>query len=115
MARAPDAWWDAVARRWVDQFSNVQNAVTAYEALLEADGNDEEAQLRLKELYLKRRSWPQLFTLYEKKLPTLEGKASFGFVSGGASGTVPRAMSASVPVRRRVRSSVSRCVSVRRM
>jgi tetratricopeptide (TPR) repeat protein len=65
----------AAARRWVEQFSNVQNAVAAYEALLEVDGNDEEAQSKLKELYLKRRSWPQLFALYERQLPSAEGKA----------------------------------------
>ncbi|HVY44578.1 MAG TPA: tetratricopeptide repeat protein, partial [Minicystis sp.] len=65
----------AVARRWVEQFSNVQNAVNAYEALLEASPDDEEASLRLKELYLKRRSWPQLFALYERQAKTLEGPA----------------------------------------
>ncbi len=47
----------------------------AYEALLEVDGTDEEAQTKLKELYLKRRSWPQLFALYERQLPALEGAA----------------------------------------
>ena len=53
----------------------MQNAVTAYEALLEVDGTDEEAQTKLKELYLKRRSWPQLFALYERQLPATEGPA----------------------------------------
>jgi tetratricopeptide (TPR) repeat protein len=65
----------AAARRWVEQFSNVQNAVTAYEALLDVDGNDEEAQSKLKELYLKRRSWPQLYALYERQLPHADGAA----------------------------------------
>jgi tetratricopeptide (TPR) repeat protein len=65
----------AVARRWIDQFSNVQNAVSAYEALLEVESNDDEAQQKLKELYLKRRSWPQLYSLYEKQLPNSEGAA----------------------------------------
>jgi tetratricopeptide (TPR) repeat protein len=65
----------AAARRWVEQFSNVQNAVAAYEALLEVDGSDEEAQSKLKELYLKRRSWPQLYALYERQLPSSEGAA----------------------------------------
>ncbi len=65
----------AVARRWVEQFSNVQNAMNAYEALVEADPDDEEAILRLKELYLKRRSWPQLFALYERQAKKLEGAA----------------------------------------
>ncbi len=71
----------AVARRWIDQFSNVQNAVTAYEALLEADGTDTEAQQKLKELYLKRRSWPQLFALYERQLPSAEGAAKLELLS----------------------------------
>jgi golgin subfamily B member 1 len=65
----------AAARRWVEQFSNVQNAVSAYEALLEVDGTDEEAQSKLKELYLKRRSWPQLYALYERQVPSVEGAA----------------------------------------
>ncbi|MFT3775594.1 MAG: tetratricopeptide repeat protein [Minicystis sp.] len=65
----------AAARRWVEQFSNVQNAVAAYEALLDVDGTDAEAQSKLKELYLKRRSWPQLYSLYEKQLPSAEGAA----------------------------------------
>ncbi len=65
----------AAARRWIDQFSNVQNAVAAYEALLEVESNDDEAQQRLKELYLKRRSWPQLYSLYEKQLPNVDGAA----------------------------------------
>ena len=65
----------AAARRWVEQFSNVQNAVTAYEALLEVDHGDAEAQAKLKELYLKRRSWPQLYHLYEKQLAGLDGDA----------------------------------------
>lgn len=65
----------AAARRWVEQFSNVQNAVAAYEALLDVDGTDEEAQVKLKELYLKRRSWAQLYALYERQLPAAEGAA----------------------------------------
>jgi tetratricopeptide (TPR) repeat protein len=63
----------AAARRWVEQFSNVQNAVSAYEALLDVDPSDDEAQSKLKELYLKRRSWPQLYALYEKQLASLAG------------------------------------------
>ena len=65
----------ATARRWVEQFSNVQNAVAAYEALLEVDQADEEAQTKLKELYLKRRSWPQLYALYERQLAALADDA----------------------------------------
>ncbi|HLM71420.1 MAG TPA: tetratricopeptide repeat protein, partial [Polyangiaceae bacterium] len=63
----------AVARRWLEQFSNVQNAIAGYEGLLDADPTDVEAQQKLKELYQKRRAWPQLFSLYEKQLPQTEG------------------------------------------
>ncbi|WP_437590400.1 tetratricopeptide repeat protein [Sorangium sp. So ce1000] len=65
----------AVARRWFDQFSNVQNAIAAYEALLTVEPIDEEAQQKLRELYLKRRAWPQLYSLYERKLEGAEGAA----------------------------------------
>ncbi|TKC99382.1 tetratricopeptide repeat protein [Polyangium fumosum] len=65
----------AVARRWVDQFSNVQNAVSAYESLLAVAPGDDEAESRLKELYLKRRSWAQLYALYEAQLPRTEDAA----------------------------------------
>jgi len=65
----------AVARRWIDQFSNVQNAVGAYESLLAVAPGDEEAETRLKELYLKRRAWAPLYALYEAQLPRVEGDA----------------------------------------
>jgi len=55
----------AVARRWGEQFSNVQNAIVAYEGLLAVKGSDEEARIKLRELYTKRRAWAQLFGLYE--------------------------------------------------
>lgn len=70
-----------VARRWVDQFSNVQNAVVAYEALLEADETDAEAQAKLKELYLKRRSWAQLYALFERQLHSADGPAKIELLS----------------------------------
>lgn len=65
----------AVARRWLDQFSNVQNAIGAYEALLEVEPEDDEAQSKLVELYKKRRAWPRLFEIYETQLARLEGQA----------------------------------------
>ena len=55
----------AIARRWLDQFSNVQNAVEAFEKLREADPEDREAVEKLKELYTKRRAYRQLYELYE--------------------------------------------------
>jgi tetratricopeptide (TPR) repeat protein len=64
----------AVARRWLEQFSNVQNAIGAYESLLEATGDDAEARDQLIELYQKRRTWPKLYELYEKQLEQAEGE-----------------------------------------
>lgn len=64
-----------IARRWLDQFSNVQNAVEAYEMLLEAAPADEEAHAKLKELYVKRRAYKPLYDLLEKEATRLEGAA----------------------------------------
>ncbi|MBM4373516.1 MAG: tetratricopeptide repeat protein [Deltaproteobacteria bacterium] len=63
----------AVARRWLEQFSNVQNAIAAYEALLESTGDDAEAREQLVDLYQKRRTWPKLYELYEKQLEAATG------------------------------------------
>ncbi|HVZ36646.1 MAG TPA: hypothetical protein VG963_29660, partial [Polyangiaceae bacterium] len=63
----------AAGRRWLDQFSNVQNATQAFEALLEVSPGDREASDRLKELYKKRRAWPSLFKLYEAELGRVSG------------------------------------------
>lgn len=54
----------SVGKRWLDQFSNVQNAVEAFEKLLLVLPGDAEAVSRLKELYTKRRAYKQLFELY---------------------------------------------------
>src|ERR1700722_10305575 len=55
--------WRVIARRWLDQFSNVQNAVEAYEKLHAVEPKDREAVDRLKELYAKRRAYRPLFDL----------------------------------------------------
>ena len=62
-----------IARRWLEQFSNVQNATSAFESLLAVVPGDAEACRNLSELYKKRRAWPQLFDLYRGQLATLEG------------------------------------------
>ncbi len=64
-----------VARRWLDQFSNVQHAMEAYAALHALDPLDQEAMDRLEELYRKRRAWKELFSLYEEQLGVIEGMA----------------------------------------
>jgi tetratricopeptide (TPR) repeat protein len=57
----------AIARRWMEQFSNVQNAVEAYEKLHAVDPQSREAIDRLKELYVKRRSYRALFDLLSQE------------------------------------------------
>jgi tetratricopeptide (TPR) repeat protein len=64
--------WRTVARRWFEQFSNVQNAVEAYEKLHGAAPGDLEAVERLKELYGKRRAYKPLYDLLDgqaKQMP----------------------------------------------
>jgi tetratricopeptide (TPR) repeat protein len=63
----------AAGRRWLDQFSNVQNATQAFESLLEVAPDDREARDRLRELYKKRRSWESLYKLYEGELKATTG------------------------------------------
>jgi tetratricopeptide (TPR) repeat protein len=59
--------WRAIARRWLEQFSNVQNAVEAYEKLHLVDPSDAEAVDKLKELYAKRRSYKPLYELLSQQ------------------------------------------------
>lgn len=65
----------AVARRWTDQFSNVQNAIAAYEGLLAVDKSDAEARTKLRDLYTKRRAWDRLHALAALELESAEGEA----------------------------------------
>jgi len=60
-----------IARRWLDQFSNVQNAVEAYEKLRESVPLDPEALEKLKELYGKRRTYAKLFELHEAEIEAM--------------------------------------------
>jgi tetratricopeptide (TPR) repeat protein len=63
----------AAGRRWLDQFSNVQNAVEAFEKLHEARPDDREAVEKLKELYGKRRAYRQLYDLYDSEAKRTSG------------------------------------------
>lgn len=63
----------AAGRRWLEQFSNVQNAVEAFEKLREAKPDDREAVEKLKELYGKRRAYRQLYDLYESETKLTTG------------------------------------------
>lgn len=65
----------SIARRWLDQFSNVQNAVEAYERLRELQPTDREALEKLKELYTKRRAYRQLYDLHQAEAEHAEGAA----------------------------------------
>jgi golgin subfamily B member 1 len=58
--------WRAVARQWLEKFSNIQNAIEAYEKVLENLDGDEEATAKLRELYGKRRNFKQLYDLLSK-------------------------------------------------
>lgn len=61
-----------IARRWLDQFSNVQNAVEAYEKLHQASPDDREAIDKLKELYAKRRAYKPLYDLFEQEAAAMD-------------------------------------------
>ncbi|MGC4094943.1 MAG: hypothetical protein QM756_44905 [Polyangiaceae bacterium] len=63
----------AAARRWLEQFSNVQNATEAYAKLLAVAPDDREARERLEELYRKRRAWNELYALYSTEIERAEG------------------------------------------
>lgn len=65
----------AIARRWLEQFNNVQNAVEAYEKLYEVSPRDEEANTKLKELYGKRRAYKPLYDLLKGESERTEGEA----------------------------------------
>ncbi|HEV8246379.1 MAG TPA: hypothetical protein VGP93_11450, partial [Polyangiaceae bacterium] len=65
----------AAARRWLEQFSNAQNASEAYASLLKVAPEDQEARERLEEIYRKRRAWPALYELFTTQLSSLEGTA----------------------------------------
>jgi tetratricopeptide (TPR) repeat protein len=62
----------SVARRWLEQFSNVQNAIESYEKVFELLPKDEEAKEKLKELYNKRRVYKPLFDLLEKEAAQMD-------------------------------------------
>ncbi|HEY1960283.1 MAG TPA: tetratricopeptide repeat protein [Polyangiaceae bacterium] len=64
--------WRQIARRWLEQFSNVQNAMEAYEKVLESETHDAEAIGKLKELYAKRRAFKPLYDLLEREASGME-------------------------------------------
>jgi tetratricopeptide (TPR) repeat protein len=70
----------AAARRWLEQFSNAQNATDAYAALLKIAPKDAEAHERLEDLYRKRRAWDKLFELYSADLESAEGGAKLSLL-----------------------------------
>lgn len=70
----------AAARRWLEQFSNAQNATDAYAALLKIAPKDAEAHERLEDLYRKRRAWDKLFDLYSADLEGAEGGAKLSLL-----------------------------------
>ncbi|MGO9708401.1 MAG: hypothetical protein ACLQBL_06045 [Polyangiaceae bacterium] len=65
----------AIARRWLDQFSNVQNALEAYEKLAELAPDDAEAIAKLRELYTKRRAFKSLYDLLDRMSQRMDAGA----------------------------------------
>jgi tetratricopeptide (TPR) repeat protein len=63
----------SIARRWMDQFSNVQNAVEAYEKLRDVAPTDREAIDKLRDLYTKRRAYRPLYELLEAEAARASG------------------------------------------
>jgi tetratricopeptide (TPR) repeat protein len=57
----------AIARRWLEQFSNVQNALESYEKLADLAPDDAEAIAKLRELYTKRRAFKSLYDLLDRQ------------------------------------------------
>ena len=58
----------SAGKRWMEQFQNVQNATDVFERVFALDPTDEEARQRLRDLYQRRRAWPQLFGLLGKEV-----------------------------------------------
>ncbi|MBN2196558.1 MAG: tetratricopeptide repeat protein [Polyangiaceae bacterium] len=69
------ALYRAAGERWLEQFTNVQNATEAYERLLELAPDDADARRKLEELYRKRRAWPALYQLFEGDLAQQTGSS----------------------------------------
>ena len=57
-----------VARKWLEQFTNVQNAIETYEKLREVEPKDREARDKLRELYTKRRAYRPLAELLRQEI-----------------------------------------------
>ncbi|HEX2733423.1 MAG TPA: tetratricopeptide repeat protein [Polyangiaceae bacterium] len=89
----------AAGNRWLTQFSNVQNATSAFESLLALAPEDREARETLADLYKKRRAWPQLFGLYEKQVATLQGPERLALMKEMASLAAERLGQADVAAR----------------
>ena len=66
----------AIARRWLEQFSNVQNALESYEKLAELTPDDAEAVAKLRELYTKRRAFKSLYDLLDRMAGRMEPGAA---------------------------------------
>ena len=67
-------------RRWLEQFSNVQNATQAFEELRKVLPEDREARDTLTQLYKRRRAWAALYALYEQELQSLHGAERIAIV-----------------------------------
>ncbi len=70
----------SVARRWLEQFTNFQNATEAYESLLAIAPGDPEATEKLNDLYRRRRAWEPLFGLLSQQAERASGAERVGLL-----------------------------------
>ncbi|HXJ20416.1 MAG TPA: tetratricopeptide repeat protein [Polyangia bacterium] len=61
-----------IASIWADKLGKHQNAVASFEKILEAEPGDTETAARLKELYVKNRSWRPLIEVLRRELPHVD-------------------------------------------
>jgi golgin subfamily B member 1 len=66
--------WLRVAQLFLQRFSNQAEAIKAFEEVLEADPNHEQAIEFLREMYEKRRDWQKLVGVMQRQAEALEGE-----------------------------------------
>ena len=60
-----------IAALWMEKLAKHQNAVASLEKILEADPTDAEARARLRDIYVRGRSWRALVDLTRREAPLL--------------------------------------------
>ncbi len=62
----------AIARLYIERFSNQAEAIKSFEVVLELEPDNEEATRHLLEVYEKRRDWEKLISLREREITRTE-------------------------------------------